>query len=49
MFTGDAIVEAFKAANNLPLGAALSFVLLYVTFALLALRSWLAGREEARV
>lgn len=45
---GNVIERQFKAANNLPLGAALSFVLLYVTFALLALRSWLAGREAAR-
>lgn len=45
---GNVIERQFKAANNLPLGAALSFVLLDVTFALLVLRSWLAGREAAR-
>jgi spermidine/putrescine transport system permease protein len=41
---GNVVERQFKAANNLPLGAALSFVLLYLTFATLALRSWLGER-----
>jgi spermidine/putrescine transport system permease protein len=44
---GNVIERQFKAANNLPLGAALSFLLLYLTFIALALRSWLGGREAA--
>ena len=44
---GNVIERQFKAANNLPLGAALSFVLLYLTFATLALRSWLGERGPA--
>jgi spermidine/putrescine transport system permease protein len=42
---GNVIERQFKAANNVPLGAALSFLLLYVTFAALALWGWLAGRR----
>jgi spermidine/putrescine transport system permease protein len=42
---GNVIERQFKAANNLPLGAALSFLLLYLTFVVLTLRSWLGGRE----
>jgi spermidine/putrescine transport system permease protein len=45
---GNVIERQFKAANNLPLGAALSFLLLYLTFIVLALRSWLGGREVPR-
>ncbi|HEX6011902.1 MAG TPA: ABC transporter permease, partial [Geminicoccaceae bacterium] len=44
---GNVVERQFKAANNLPLGAALSFVLLYLTFATLALRSWLGERGTA--
>jgi spermidine/putrescine transport system permease protein len=44
---GNVIERQFKAANNLPLGAAMSFILLYLTFAALALRAWLAGRGRA--
>ena len=44
---GNVVERQFKAANNLPLGSALSFLLLYVTFAALALRNWLGGREAA--
>ncbi len=43
---GNVIERQFKAANNLPLGSALSFILLYVTFAALALRAWYAGRRR---
>jgi len=42
---GNVIERQFKAANNIPLGAALSFLLLYLTFLVLALRAWLAGRR----
>ncbi len=45
LLIGNVIERQFKAANNWPLGAAMSFVLLYVTFAVLAFRAWLAGRE----
>ena len=45
LLIGNVIERQFKAANNWPLGAAMSFVLLYVTFAVLALRAWVAGRE----
>jgi spermidine/putrescine transport system permease protein len=44
---GNVIERQFKAANNLPLGAAMSFILLYLTFLALALRAWLGGREAA--
>ena len=33
---GNVIERQFKAANNWPLGAALSFLLMYLTFAALA-------------
>jgi spermidine/putrescine transport system permease protein len=46
---GNVIERQFKSANNLPLGAAMSFILLYLTFAFLALRAWLGGRGEAHV
>ena len=44
---GNVIERQFKSANNLPLGAAMSFILLYLTFIFLALRAWLGGREAA--
>jgi spermidine/putrescine transport system permease protein len=47
LLLGNVIERQFKAANNWPLGAAMSFLLLYVTFALLLLRAWFAGRERA--
>jgi spermidine/putrescine transport system permease protein len=43
---GNVIERQFRAANNLPLGAALSFMLLYLTFIALALRAWFAARGE---
>jgi len=43
---GNVIERQFKAANNIPFGSALSFVLLYLTFFVLALRAWLAGRRR---
>jgi spermidine/putrescine transport system permease protein len=42
---GNVIERQFKAANNWPLGAALSFLLMYLTFAVLALRAFLAQRD----
>jgi spermidine/putrescine transport system permease protein len=42
---GNVIERQFKAANNWPLGAALSFLLMYLTFAALALRASLAERD----
>ena len=43
---GNVIERQFKAANNVPLGAALSFLLLYATFLALALWAW--SNERAR-
>lgn len=43
---GNVIERQFKAANNYPFGAALSFILLYATFAALALRALFAGRSK---
>jgi spermidine/putrescine transport system permease protein len=42
---GNVIDRQFKAANDWPLGAAMSFVLMYATFAALALRALLAERD----
>ncbi len=42
---GNVIERQFKAANNWPLGAAMSFLLLYLTFAMLALRSYLSRND----
>jgi spermidine/putrescine transport system permease protein len=42
---GNVIERQFKAANNWPVGAAMSFILMYVTFGVLALRSFLAQRD----
>jgi spermidine/putrescine transport system permease protein len=42
---GNVIERQFKAANDWPLGAAFSFLLMYVTFAILAVRSFLSERE----
>jgi len=44
---GNVIERQFKAANNYPFGAALSFLLMYVTFGALALRAWHSGRSNA--
>ncbi|WP_191058616.1 ABC transporter permease [Geminicoccus harenae] len=43
---GNVVERQFRAANNLPLGSALSFLLLYLTFIALALRAWFAARAE---
>ena len=42
---GNVIERQFKAANDWPFGAALSFLLMYATFGILALRSLLASRR----
>ncbi len=42
---GNVIERQFKAANDWPLGAAMSFLLMYLTFAALALRAFLAERD----
>jgi spermidine/putrescine transport system permease protein len=42
---GNVIERQFKAANDWPLGAAMSFLLLYLTFAALVARAWLAARD----
>ncbi|TMJ39983.1 MAG: ABC transporter permease [Alphaproteobacteria bacterium] len=43
---GNVIERQFKSANDWPFGSALSFLLLYVTFAALALRAYLAARSK---
>lgn len=43
---GNVIEDQFKAANDWPFGAALSFLLMYVTFGALALRAFLAARSK---
>ncbi len=43
---GNVIERQFKAANNYPFGAALSFLLLYITFSILALHAWFANRSR---
>jgi spermidine/putrescine transport system permease protein len=42
----NVIERQFKAANNWPFGAALSFILLYATFAFMAIRSLMAKEKE---
>jgi spermidine/putrescine transport system permease protein len=42
---GNVIERQFKAANDWPFGAALSFLLMYATFGALALRAVLASRR----
>ncbi len=44
---GNVIERQFKAANDWPFGSALSFFLMYLTFAALAVRAYL-GRERKR-
>lgn len=43
---GNVIERQFKAANDWPFGAALSFLLMYVTFGALAFRALLAKRSK---
>jgi spermidine/putrescine transport system permease protein len=42
---GNVIERQFKAANDWPFGAALSFMLMYATFAALLIRALLARRS----
>jgi spermidine/putrescine transport system permease protein len=42
---GNVIERQFKAANDWPLGSAMSFILMYLAFALLAVRAMLAQRD----
>ncbi len=46
---GNVITDQFKAANDWPFGAALSFLLMYVTFLALALRAFIGSRSRGRV
>jgi spermidine/putrescine transport system permease protein len=43
---GNVIERQFKAANDWPFGAALSFLLMYVTFGALAFRALFAARSK---
>jgi spermidine/putrescine transport system permease protein len=43
---GNVIERQFKAANDWPFGAALSFLLMYATLAALGLRAFLASRSK---
>ena len=43
---GNVIERQFKAANDWPFGAALSFLLMYLTFGALALRAITSGRKH---
>jgi spermidine/putrescine transport system permease protein len=43
---GNIIERQFKAANNWPLGAAISFLLMFATFIALAIRAFLASRSK---
>jgi spermidine/putrescine transport system permease protein len=43
---GNVIERQFKAANDWPFGAALSFLLMYATFVALVIRSLAAGRKS---
>lgn len=45
---GNVIERQFLGANNWPFGAALSFLLMYLTFGAIALRAALAGRSRSR-
>ena len=45
---GNVIERQFLGANNWPFGSALSFLLMYLTFGAIALRSILAARAERR-
>jgi spermidine/putrescine transport system permease protein len=44
----NVIERQFKAANDWPFGAAISFLLMYFTFAAIAVQSLLAPKKEAR-
>jgi spermidine/putrescine transport system permease protein len=42
---GNVIERQFKAANDWPVGSAMSFILMYLAFAILAVRAMLAQRQ----
>ena len=44
----NVIERQFKRANDWPFGAALSFLLMYATFILIALQSWRGGNKDGR-
>ena len=44
----NVISRQFKRANDWPFGSALSLVLLYATFAVLAVQAWLAARSRGQ-
>jgi len=46
---GNVITDQFKAANDWPFGAALSFLLMYITFGALALRAFIGARSKGGV
>ena len=46
---GNVITDQFKAANDWPFGAALSFLLMYITFAALAVRAFVGARVKGGV
>ena len=48
LLIGNVIERQFLGANNWPFGSALSFLLMYLTFGVIALRSVLASRAERR-
>ena len=48
LMIGNLIERQFKSANDWPFGAALSFLLMYVTFAALAAQALLASRSRSR-
>ena len=48
MMIGNLIEDQFKKANDWPFGAALSLLLVYITFILLAVQSWLGQRHALR-
>jgi spermidine/putrescine transport system permease protein len=48
LMVGTLIEDQIKRANNWPLGSALSMLLVYATFAILALQSWLSERQARR-
>ena len=43
---GNVIEDQFKSANDWPFGAALSFILIYATFGILALRWLITARSK---
>lgn len=48
LMIGQAIESQFKSANNWPFGSALSMLLVYITFIILAVQSWFSARHAER-